>query len=683
MHNTSRVPNRLANEKSPYLLQHAYNPVNWYPWGKEAFQKAKNENKPIFLSIGYSTCHWCHVMAHESFENEEVADYLNKYFISIKVDKEERPDVDAIYMDVCQRLTGSGGWPLTIFMMPDQKPFFSGTYFPRKRNSYMTGFMDLLEAVKDKWDLEHNDLVISSNTITESLKKDVSFEADAKITNAMINTTAKSLFEHFDYQYGGFGNAPKFPTPHNLLFLLRYSYFYKNSDSLHIVKKTLDSMYLGGIFDHVGYGFSRYSTDKKWLVPHFEKMLYDNGLLLITYLEAFQYTNIQVYKEIVTGTFAYIFSELTSPGGGFYCAQDADSEGVEGKYYVFTPEEIIGLLGKEDGEYFNKYFDITDKGNFEGKGIPNRLHMNGTIQQEFSDSKIHNLKKKVYDYRLKRMALHKDDKILTSWNGIILVALSKAYQILKDDSYLKACIKAETFISNHLSDGNQLYVHYRDEIASGVGHIDDYAYYIWGLIELYQSTFDPDYLQKALHFNLILIQQFFDDKNGGFYLYGTNSEALIHRPKEIYDGAIPSGNSVCLYNLIRLSSITHDNYLSEVTNKQLTFLGNSIGDYPSGHTFSMMASTLDVFGIQELICVLNNQEQMNELNAVLSKHFLPNLLVICITPDSKERLEELLPYISDYKNNSSLPTFYLCKNFSCKAPVFDINSLEQLLLKEN
>lgn len=404
--------NRLINEKSPYLIQHAYNQINWYPWGEEAFEDAKRENKPIFLSIGYSTCHWCHVMAHESFEDENVAAILNNFFISIKLDREERPDVDSVYMTVCQALTGSGGWPLTIIMTPEQKPFFAGTYFPTTSRYGMPGLIEILESVATEWNNSKEKLIGSSNNILKELNKFfVSERNDTKLSEKNLKNGYKQLLKSFDIKYGGFGKAPKFPTPHKLMFLLRYYKMYDETNALEMVESTLDSMYRGGLFDHIGYGFSRYSTDDKYLVPHFEKMLYDNALLVISYLEAYEITKNPLYKEVSIKILEYVFRELTSDEGGFYCAQDADSEGEEGKYYVFTPDEIRIILGQEDGDYFNEYYDITEDGNFEGMSIPN-LIKNSAYDKR--DEKINILGQNVLDYRNERYSLHKDDKILTS-----------------------------------------------------------------------------------------------------------------------------------------------------------------------------------------------------------------------------------------------------------------------------
>jgi uncharacterized protein YyaL (SSP411 family) len=622
-------------------------------------------------------------MAHESFEDMEVADYLNQNFISIKVDKEERPDVDSVYMSVCQRVTGSGGWPLTIFMMPDQKPFFAGTYFPKRSRYNMPGFLELLKAVMEKWRTEQDSLKNTSLAITNSLQQEsIQNSKENSVNKLMVERAARSLLGNYDEQYGGFGRAPKFPTPHNVMFLLRFAVQENKEEALKAVEKTLDAMYAGGIFDHIGYGFSRYSTDEKWLAPHFEKMLYDNALLIHAYLEAYQYTKKEHYKDIAQKTLQYVQRELTHTEGGFYCAQDADSEGIEGKYYVFRPEEAESVLGKEDGKYFNDYFDITSKGNFEGKSIPNRIkaYKEKPIEKwnkeaAIEDQRISSLRKKMYEYRFGRTKLHKDDKILTSWNGIMIGACAKAYKILKQQEYLEMAQKADKFLQNYLSEGEKLYVHYREGKASGTGHIDDYAFYGWALLELYEATFEIDYMKRALELMNRLIKNFFDTDKGGFYLYSEDAELLIHRPKEWYDGAIPSGNSVATYVLEKLYHITGNQLLREVLDKQLAALAGQTSDYPSAYCFSMMAVMQEVYPTKELICVLPKDYSMKEINDMLSEYFLPQVSIVLKSDDRKEGLEELAEFTKDYPPSSDKPAYYLCENYSCQAPVYQLNEI--------
>ncbi|MDF2588759.1 MAG: hypothetical protein K0S41_2600 [Anaerocolumna sp.] len=623
-------------------------------------------------------------MSAESFEDDDVAKYLNEYFVSIKVDKEERPDVDSIYMAVCQNLTGSGGWPLTIFMLPDQKPFFAGTYFPKKSKYNMPGFLDLIEAIHDKWENSRNDLVESSETIMNSLKVEYNTKIkDFSVTKELTEKATKHLSHYFDKEYGGFGRAPKFPTPHNLLYLLRDAYYEGNKDSLKIVMKTLDSMYCGGIFDHIGYGFSRYSTDNKWLVPHFEKMLYDNALLIIAYLETYQITRKSHFKQIAEMTMDYVVRELTDENGGFYCAEDADSEGTEGKYYVFTPDEILTLLGDKEGTFFNVYYGITQRGNFEGFNIPNRIHMKNQSldDNDLESDRIKPLRKMVFDYRTNRTVLHKDDKILTSWNSLMIVAFAKAYQILGELKYLNTAIKANKFIQDKLCHNNRLYVHYRDGKSIGNGHIDDYSFYIWALISLYEATFECKYLELALKYTDILIDQFYDKVNGGFFLYAKDAEKLIHRPKEIYDGAIPSGNSVAAFILLKLSSYTGNVFLSQIADEQIKFIVSQISEYPSSHSFALMAVQLLLNPTKELISITQNDDK--ELKKFLSDNFIPNITVLIKSNENKEQLESIAKFTENYKAKENKTTYYLCENHACMSPVTDLKKLEAFIIKNN
>ncbi|MDD4797538.1 MAG: thioredoxin domain-containing protein, partial [Eubacteriales bacterium] len=450
MHTSQTPANHLLRETSPYLLQHAHNPVDWYPWGDEAFKKAQAQDKPVFLSIGYSTCHWCHVMAHESFEDDEVAALLNRFYIAVKVDREERPDVDAVYMNACQVLTGSGGWPLTIVMTPDQQPFFAGTYLPQRGNGGRMGLMELLETLAGQWQTNREKLLHAGAQITDFLREQAARQpAAAALSFAPLHRAFEQFRQSFDAQNGGFGRAPKFPSPHNLLFLLRYGRAEAQPQALSMVEKTLTQMYRGGLFDHIGGGFSRYSTDARYLVPHFEKMLYDNALLALAYAEAAGATGQDLYAWVARRTLDYVLRELTDADGGFYSAQDADSDGIEGKYYVFTPGEVADVLGEQAGRRFCEEYGITRRGNFEGKSIPNLLENPAYLA--LPDGAVCAAQEKLYAYRLGRTSLHKDDKILTAWNGLMLAALARAYALLGDSPYLPAARRAASFLSSRLS----------------------------------------------------------------------------------------------------------------------------------------------------------------------------------------------------------------------------------------
>jgi len=674
MNNINKIANRLINEKSPYLLQHAHNPVNWYPWGSEAFDKAKTEDKPIFLSIGYSTCHWCHVMEHESFEDSEAAEVLNKHFVSIKVDREERPDIDVVYMNVAQKINGSGGWPLTIIMTPEQKPFFAGTYLPKKSRYGMTGLMELLQIVATKWKNNKDELVNSGNKISEIIRNlENAHQNEAKLSKKFILDARDLLEDNFDEDYGGFSEKPKFPQPSYLMFLLSYYALEKDEDALYLVEKTLDSMYKGGIFDHVGHGFSRYSTDDKWLVPHFEKMLYDNAQLALTYAFAYQITKVDLYKEIVEKIFDYISREMTDEKGGFYSAQDADSEGEEGKYYVFTPDEIINLLGKEDGQYFNEYYNITMKGNFEGKNIPNLLHYEDYFEK---DEKIELLNKKVHEYRLNRTILHKDDKILTSWNGMMIAAYAFAYKVLGNEKYLKAAEKAIDFIENNLIDeNNNVGVRYRDGSKLSNGTLDDYAMFIWSLVEMYEATFEIKYLKRALELNEKMTSLFWDEKKGGFFITSKSGESLIYNPKEVYDGAMPSGNSVAAYNIIRLARLTENTSLENLAEKQFNFLANNIENYPAGYTFALLSVLYEMYPSKEIVCIAKDENDLNELRINLSNYSLVNTSVVAVKYSELEKVGELIPYIKSYTMKNDSTTYYICQNKNCSLPITKLAEL--------
>lgn len=641
--------NKLNNEASPYLLQHADNPVNWYPWCEEAFNKAKTENKPIFLSIGYSTCHWCHVMAHESFENHKTAEVLNKYFISIKVDREERPDIDSVYMSVCQAFTGSGGWPMSIFMTWDKKPFFAGTYFPPNSRYGMPGFSELLNTIANQWKLDQAGLLNSAEEMIEHLKNTQSNENN-KIDSDLIQR-AVEIFEHtFDPIHGGFGNAPKFPTPHNLLFLMLYAKENNNLKALKMAEKTLQQMRKGGIFDQIGYGFSRYSVDKYYLVPHFEKMLYDNALLIIAYVSAYSITNNDIYLDTAEKTAEYIINEMTSESGGFYSAQDADSEGVEGKYYTFSLKEIINILGEDKGREFAKSFDVTENGNFEGVNIPNLLKSND-LKTKFNEEI-----KRLYSYRKTRFKLHLDDKILLSWNPMMIVAMAMLYRVTRDFKYLGIAQKSQKFIEDHMTDGLRLYTSFRNGKSSQNFFLDDYAFYITALIELYNSTLDKNYLDKAEEFCKETVSLFMDKKNGGFYLSDLKSTELFMNPKETYDGAIPSGNSVMAYNLVRLYGITEKEEYKELLEKQIAFMSAKADEYPSGNSMFLTA-------------LLMNEKPMPHITIALKER------------SDLAHIREKLPYtanVSVVTENTQYPllnnqtTFYVCKNHNCLPPTNEI-----------
>ncbi|MBU5308449.1 thioredoxin domain-containing protein [Clostridioides mangenotii] len=671
--NESRQPNKLINEKSPYLLQHAYNPVYWYAWGEEAFKKAKEDDKPIFLSIGYSTCHWCHVMENESFEDDDVADILNRDFISIKVDREERPDVDSVYMAVCQAMTGSGGWPMSIVMTPDKKPFFAGTYIPKENMYGRIGMIELLGKISYMWEHEKHKLLESSEEIVDHIRGATNKKLNHNVISKNLIDDSFKLFEDlFDSKYGGFGEAPKFPSPQNLMFLMKYYKLENNKKALDMVEKTLQGMYRGGMFDHIGYGFSRYSTDEKWLAPHFEKMLYDNAMLVIVYLEAYQITNNELYKDIVVRTLEYIAREMKDSEGGFYSAQDADSEGEEGKFYTFTYPEILDVLGDEDGKYFTDFFDISIQGNFEGKNIPNLIK---NEKFNYRNDKICTMIKKVFEYRLERMDLHKDDKILTSWSSLMVIAMIRAYKVLDDERYLKYSIECLDFIEKKLFRDGRLLARYRDGHSDYLAYLDDYAFLVWSYIELYEATYENKYLVRAIELNKDCIDLFWDNENKGFYLYGNDSEELFIRPKDLYDGAMPSGNSVASLNLIKLSRMTEDIGLEDISKSLLNLYTDSLRRSPTGYSFYLLSLMYELYESKEIIAVLKNKDDMKRFKEKLMKNYSPNITVVVKKIWESENLDGLEDYV--LKNDNS--TYYICEGKSCNPPFNGLELLEKYL----
>lgn len=678
MNPENRQPNHLIHEKSPYLLQHAYNPVNWYPWNEEAFAKAKAEDKPIFLSIGYSTCHWCHVMERESFEDQEVADLLNENFIAIKVDKEERPDVDTIYMNVCQAINGHGGWPLTILMTPDQKPFYAGTYFPKHSNGQMPGIMELLSQVVKVWKEDKQNLVQSGNEIVRQLKQLHKLEKNrgSKPGKQLFGMAFATLSQQFDELYGGFGAEPKFPMPHQLMFLLRYAVKYQDTSALKMVENTLDAMYAGGIYDHIGGGFSRYSTDRMWLVPHFEKMLYDNALLVMLYTEAYQVMKKPLYETVVRETLQYVLEELTDENGGFYCAQDADCEGEEGKYYVLTQDEIFELLGPVDGEKFNEFYQITKEGNFEGANIPNRI---GKPVSEY-DHEMTKLRERIREYRKERYKLHTDDKILTSWNGLMITAFAKAYKVLNNVHYLDAARKCYAFLSEKLrSDQKRLYVRYRDGHQFGLGNLEDYAFVAMAEIAMYEATFEPSFLASAVQDAKEMIHLFSDEDEGGFYYYGSDADELILRPKEVYDGAIPSGNSVALFVLDKIQRMTRDEIFWDVTQMQSDFIEREIASYPAAYSFALCALMGRISDGREIVCVIKDGLQRQELHQLLSDYFLADASIIVIEEECVKELLQVIPYVLDYQWNGSECEIHICEHLGCLPALSGMEAFKQYL----
>jgi uncharacterized protein len=678
---TNNKPNRLIAEKSPYLLQHAYNPVDWYPWGEEAFEKAKRENKPIFLSIGYSTCHWCHVMAHESFEDEEVAKILNEKYVSIKVDREERPDIDSIYMRVCQMLTGHGGWPLSVFLTPDQKPFFAGTYFPKESKYGRPGFIDVITQLYDKFVSDPESISRSAEEITKALTAEISTNTQDQLQPEVLQKTFRQLANSFDSVYGGFGGAPKFPIPHMLMFLLRYYKWTKNEQALLFVEKTLDGMARGGIYDHIGFGFARYSTDNMWLVPHFEKMLYDNALLLMAYTETYQLTKREKYKVISEQIIEFVERELTDETGAFYSAIDADSEGIEGKYYVWAKDEILNVLGNELGELFCDTYDIREEGNFEGQNIPNLVHINlekvaakfNLTMQELTE-KLETAREQLFKVRLERTYPHLDDKILTSWNALMIAALAKAGKAFQNQSYIKKAVTALQFVEEHLIQDGRVMVRYRDGEVKNKGFIDDYAFLLWAYLELYEATLEIEWLKKAKKTAADMVELFWDEERGGFYFTGKDGENLIVREKEVYDGAIPSGNSVAALQLLRLAHLTGDLSLIEKVTELHRAFKRQVESYPSGHTY-FLQSLLAMEAKNTEIVILGNEteDKVQKLLSELQQGFYPFFTILYA--DNPDSFKGVADFATQYKKFNDSSTVYICKDFTCDKPTTDLEKV--------
>ena len=598
-----------------------------------------------------------------------MAAHLNREFVIIKVDREERPDIDAVYMSVCQAMTGSGGWPLTIVMTPEQKPFFAGTYFPKHGGYGWFGLIELLKQIADLWKNSREELMRTGSQITAAINQKQTGNGQ-KPDRQLAERAYGQLARRFDHRWGGFGVAPKFPTPHNLLFLMAYAHGAGEPNAMKMVEITLESVAKGGIFDQIGGGFSRYSTDEMWLVPHFEKMLYDNALLLLAYAKAYQHTRWERFADTAQRTARYILRELTGEEGGCFCGQDADSDVVEGKYYGFSPEEIKGVLGKEYGEEFCRRYDITPSGNFEGKSIPNRIHASEDGWDR-DDPRL----EKLYDYRRNRTKLHKDDKILLSWNAWAMIALARAGQILGEPSYLEAAIRIHEFIKSKMVTANdRLYLRYRDEEAANGGQLEDYAVYALALLELYRVTFDVQYLQSAIHRARQMVELFEDGEKGGYYMTAFDGERLIARPKETYDGAMPSGNSAAAMVLQTLASLTGERSWQAAADRQLLFLAREIGEYPSASCYGVLAIMNALYPRRELVCAASDGLP-DELKDYLKKHPADDLYVLLKHKENAETLAECASFTKDYPIPEQGSIYYLCENGACKAPVSDFSQL--------
>jgi uncharacterized protein YyaL (SSP411 family) len=680
--------NRLAYETSPYLLQHAHNPVDWYPWGPEAFEAAAAQNKPILLSVGYSACHWCHVMERESFENEAIAALMNRDFINIKVDREERPDVDAIYMTAVQMLTGQGGWPMTMFLTPQGKPFYGGTYYPPTDHYGRPGFPRVLAAVADSWKERPHEIEAMGRELLAQLDESNDLArhlSDSVLTPTVLEHAFDTLSGQFDRQYGGFGSSPKFPQPANLDFLLRFHARSKRAEPLAMVEKTLNRMALGGIYDQLGGGFHRYSVDQTWLVPHFEKMLYDNAQLAQTYIRCYQATGKSFYRGVAEEILEYVMREMMSSEGGFYSAQDADSEGEEGRFFVWTPAQVEAILGANEARVFGTFFDITQDGNWEGTNILRVVREAAQVAEEFglsveeTASILDTGRAKLFAEREKRVKPHRDEKILTAWNGLVLAAFAEVAAVLDNDVFRQVAVKNAQFLLQTMTttDVNgrlRLLRTYRNGQAKLNAYLEDYAFFAEGLLHLYEATFDPQWLTTARELTQSMFAYFWDDVNGGFFATSTDHETLIQRPKDWDDNATPSGNSVALDVLLRLTELTGDPNYRDHAARVLRRLGTTLEKHP--YSFARCLSALDFYlSTPKEIAIIGDRNALGtqELLHGIYGLYLPNKVVVQ-TDDPKTASPEI-PLLADRPFRNNKPTAYVCSNFVCKEPVTDAAAL--------
>lgn len=683
-----RRPNRLINSKSPYLLKHAYNPVDWYPWGEEAISRAKREDKPIFLSIGYSACHWCNVMEKETFEDDRIAMMLNENFICIKVDREEHPEVDEVYMKAVQLMTGQGGWPLTVFLTPDLEPFFGGTYFPPTRRMGMIGFDEVLHSVISEWKNRKKEIRNYARQVKQALSKLYEKQPyDGNIAKDLLDVAFDQLVSQFDAKYGGFGISPKFPMPTYMLFLMRYYSRVDEGFALTMVKKTLDSMAKGGIYDHLGGGFHRYSTDRYWLVPHFEKMLYDNALIARSYLEAYQVTGEEFYVRVAKETLDWVLREMTSPEGGFYSSQDADSEGEEGAFYTWKLEEINSILDQEEAKVISDHLGITYSGNFEGR--KNVLHVALELEKLASKHNksinyianiIDKAKKKLLEVRQKREKPLTDDKILTSWNGLMISTMSYAYQVTGDQKYIDAAINATNFINSNLRKNGSLLRRYREGESMLDGNLEDYSFFVWGLLDLYESTFDISLIDDAIELTESMISKFWDEKSGGFFMNAEAERNTIMPIKEAYDGPVPSGNSVATLNLLRLYHATLNKRFLNIAERTFKSFLKEIRSYPSNYTLMLCGIDFYLGPVKEIVILGRlGSGDTNKILTELRKRFVPRKVVLFSDSAEITKYSMKLPIIEGKSQIDKKATVYVCENYRCEQPITNPSQLSDFL----
>jgi uncharacterized protein YyaL (SSP411 family) len=669
-----RKANRLIDEKSPYLLQHAYNPVDWRPWGEDAFKEAEKHDKPIFLSIGYSTCHWCHVMKRESFTDDQVAALMNDAFINVKVDREERPDVDGVYMAVSQMMTGGGGWPLNIIMTPDRRPFYAATYIPKTSRFGVVGIMDLIPTIKNYWRDQRGRLENIADSVVQGLNAGAVSGAE-KLDRETLDTAYSIMSTRFDEVHGGFGDAPKFPAPHNLLFLLRYWKRTGTSEALNMVEKTLHGMRMGGIYDQLGYGFHRYSTDRRWLLPHFEKMLYDQAMHIMAYSEAYQATREPLYRETALEVAAYVLRDLASSEGGFYSAEDADSEGEEGRFYVWGVDELEKALTGDEYRLVAETYGVREEGNFrdEATGTPtgrNILHIQAETPSHGAMDAVEGVTSKLFQIRERRVRPLLDDKILVDWNGLMIAALAYAARALGARELLSEAARAAELILGRMWDGERLLHRIRDGDAAIPGFIDDYAYLAWGLTELYLSSYEPRYLEKALELTDAATDRLWDGEGGGFYFTEEN-EALPARRKELHDGAKPSGNSVMLLNLLRLSRLTGRPALEEKAGRLAEAFSSTVKGSPHAYTFFLCGLDFALGPSHEVVLAGENPDEVKALYEAIWERYLPNTVVFMRTEESAKLAE----YAEEMTAIEGRGTAYVCNGFKCEKPTVDADEM--------
>lgn len=686
MHDTPKHTNRLIHETSPYLLQHAHNPVDWYPWGEEALTRAKQEQKPILLSIGYSACHWCHVMERESFENEDIAAIMNQLFINIKVDREERPDLDEIYMNAVQMMTRQGGWPMTVFLTPDLKPFYGGTYYPPTDRYGRPGFPKVMEAVAEAFNDKNAQVLEQADQLTVQLNRisNVVDPHEHELTEELMANAFQHYQSQFDSQYGGFGTAPKFPPSMGLPFLLRYWHHNGNANALEMVELTLEKMARGGMYDQLGGGFHRYSTDAHWLVPHFEKMLYDNAQLVVAYFEAYQATQKPFYRHIATETLDYVLREMyDAENGGFYSTQDADSEGVEGKFFVWEPNDVEDIIGEENAEIFCEYYDITPQGNFEGENIlhvqvpPDTFARKLQMELEDLEALLADARQKLFEEREKRIKPGLDDKILTSWNGIMIRGMAMGYQLTGKPEYLEACKKSAEFVLTTLSQDNGLLLRtYRAGKSHLNAYLEDYAYFIVGLVALYEASFEPRWLTEAERLAHIMIDQFGDDAGDGFFFTGKAHEVLIVQSKSAYDGATPSGASMAIHSLLRLAKHLDNPEFHDKAVETLKLYFHQMEAMPSG-SGQLLCELAFLLSTPKEIAIVGKKGDPKTEAMLTALHgiYQPNKIVA----SSESADGQTLPLLTGKTQVDDTATAYVCENYTCQAPTTDVEAFMELL----